>query len=101
MSTEPNQQPQALPPKATPSMILDTTTRVGQEVRKARRELASTDATVKEIYGLLAPSDGEENPVLEALEQVLLALRHQQMTLDSMDARLAQIEQRVGVRRLP
>lgn len=81
-------------PPATGATILDTTNRVGQAVQKSRREIAETTAVAKAIYDLVQPT-GEENPVLEALNQVLLALRHHQQTLDEMSTRLDRIEKRL------
>lgn len=85
-------------PKADASTILSQTNRVGSAVQQTRRELAETTGTVNAIYDLIQPSGEGENPVLEALEQVLLALRHQSMTLDQMSTRLDRIEQRLRMR---
>lgn len=85
-------------PKADASTILSQTNKVGQAVMDARRDLAATTGTVDAIYDLIKPSGEGENPVLEALEQVLLALRHQSMTLDEMSGRLDRIEQRLRMR---
>ncbi len=92
------------PPKtAVPELpdamaVLRQTNKVGQEVRTARHELAATDATVNIIRDLLELK-GEENPVLEAIKEVLLMLRHQQAAIDSIDRMLESIERHVGARR--
>lgn len=85
------------PPPPVGVRILHTTAKVGQEVVKARRDLAATHSTVEEIHRLLAPSE-EESPVLAALEQVLLALRHQAMAIETLGQDVAAIKAHLRIR---
>ena len=89
-------------PRPDAGTILNTTRKVGQAVMDARRDLAATHGVATAILDLIQPGgEGEEgeNPVLEMLEQVLLALRHQGQTLDEQSRRLEKIEQHLRMRR--
>lgn len=85
-------------PRPDAGTILNTTRKVGQAVMDARRDLAATHGVATTILDLIQPSGEGENPVLEALEQVLLALRHQSQSLDETNRRLDRIEQHLRMR---
>lgn len=85
-------------PRPDAGTILTTTRKVGQAVMDARRDLAATHGVATTILDLIQPSGEGENPVLEALEQVLLALRHQSQSLDETNRRLDRIEQHLRMR---
>ncbi len=92
-----------IPAESPVAEVLTQTNKVGRvaveardEMRAARQDLAETHAVVLDIHNLITPQEaGEENPVLETLEQILLALQHQQTTLDTINRRLAVLEERL------